>query len=193
MQKVWDWFKNKSESKHARFWLWLLSFSESSFFIIPPDVLLIAMLSAGAKNWKRLSAITSLGSILGAVFGYFIGAFLFNSFAEHIISFYGLVDEFNKVGELYTHGAFFVILVAAFTPIPFKVFVISGGFFNIPFISFMFASTLGRSARFFLVGWISKKYGPFVAESFVKNFKIITYISVLLFAFIFIVYYMIQF
>lgn len=193
MQKVWNWFKSKSESKNARTWLALLSFSESSFFIIPPDILLIAMLSAGAKSWTRLSAITSVGSIFGAIFGYFIGAFVFDTIAQPIISFYGLMNEFAYVGTLYSHGAFWVVLTAAFTPIPFKVFVLSSGFFNVPFLPFILASTIGRSTRFFLVGWISKKYGAFVAENFIKNFKFITYIAIFLFTIALIMYFIIKF
>lgn len=158
----------------------LLSFSESSFFLIPPDVLLIAMLSARVGKWIRLATITSLASVLGAAFGYLIGAYVFVPVAQPIIAFYSLTEEFAYVGSLYTQGTFWVVLAAAFTPIPFKVFVLSGGFFLVPFPQFILASILGRSGRFFLVGWLSNKFGPRVAEAFIENFKLVTAIAVLI-------------
>lgn len=189
MRRSWDWFVEKAKTKHAQMWLMALSFSESSFFLIPPDVLLIAMLSAGAGRWVYLSFITSLSSVLGAVFGYLIGAFVFVSVAEPLITLYGLTEEFAHVGELYTQGTFWVVLAAAFTPIPFKVFVLSGGFFTVPFIPFILASILGRSARFFLVGWLAHTFGPRAAESFIENFKYITFVFVVLAAIALTVYF----
>ncbi len=182
MQKVWDWFIQRADTKNARFWLALLAFSESSFFIIPPDILLIAMLSARAGRWVYLSILTTVFSILGAMVGYLIGAFIFVPVADPIISFYGLSEEFAYVGQLYANGTFWLVFTAAFTPIPFKVFVLSGGFFNVPFIPFITASILGRGARFFMVAGIAHFFGPTVAERFIKDFKYITFIFVVLLA-----------
>jgi membrane protein YqaA with SNARE-associated domain len=180
-----------AKSGHARMWLVLLSFSESSFFIIPPDVLLLAMLSFGEKKWKHLVFLTSAASVAGAVFGYLVGAFLFEPLAQPIISFYGLTDKFNYVGDLYTSGVFLAVFTAAFTPIPFKVFVLSAGFFNVPFIPFLFAGALGRTLRFSLVAWLSKEYGPLFAKKFLENFKKITYLFLLFLFVVLVVFYFI--
>lgn len=180
MQRSWEWFQEKAKTKHAQMWLVALSFSESSFFLIPPDVLLIVMLSARAGRWVYLSSITALSSVLGAIFGYVIGAFVFVPVAEPLIALYSLTDEFAYVGSLYTQGTFWVVLAAAFTPIPFKVFVLSGGFFSVPFVPFILAAILGRSARFFLVGWLSDRFGPQVAEAFIENFKYLTIVFVII-------------
>ncbi len=182
MQKVWNWFIKRADTKNARFWLALLAFSEASFFVIPPDVLLIAMLSARAGRWVYLSVLTTIFSILGAIVGYLIGALIFVPVADPIISFYGLSKEFAQVGQMYANGTFWLVFTAAFTPIPFKVFVLSGGFFNVPFIPFIVASVIGRGARFFMVAGVAHFFGPIVAEKFIKDFKYITFIFVILLA-----------
>lgn len=189
MHKSWEWFQGKAKTKHAQMWLAILAFTESSFFLIPPDVLLIAMLSARSGRWVYLASITSLFSVLGAVFGYLVGAYVFVPIAEPIIALYALADEFAYVGSLYTQGTFWVVFTAAFTPIPFKVFVLSGGFFGVPFFPFIVAAILGRSARFFLVGWLADTFGPKVAETFIEHFKYVTFVFVVLLAIALTVYF----
>lgn len=136
-----------------------ITFSESSFFPIPPDPLLIAMVTANAKKWFRLALITTVASVLGAVFGYWIGFALFESVGQAIVSFYGLEDEFATVGERYDANAFLAILVAGFTPIPFKVFTLAGGLFQINLLTLILASFISRGGRFFLVAWLSSLLG----------------------------------
>lgn len=182
MKRSWEWFQERATSRHAQAWLIFFSFSDSSFFPVPPDFLLIALLSARVGRWVYYALITSVASLLGALFGYALGYFVFEPVAQPIIAFYGLTDAFNHVGALYTEGVFWVVLTAAFTPIPFKVFVLSGGFFQIPFLPFLIASTIGRTARFFLVSWISHTFGPRVAERFIDSFNFITVVAVILFA-----------
>ncbi len=176
MRKGWKWFEEKAKSKYARLWLFLISFSESSFFLIPPDFLLMALLAARSGRWAYLAFITSLASVLGAIFGYLIGYFVFEPVAQPLITLYSLTEEFALVGDLYTKSTFLAVLTAAFTPIPFKVFVLAGGFFGIPFIPFILASILGRGARFFLVAYISHAFGPRVTERILKDFEFYTLI-----------------
>jgi len=189
MRRSWEWFQQRATSAHARAWLALLAFSESSFFLIPPDVLLIAMLAARAGRWVQLAAITSVASLAGAVAGYLIGAFVFEPLAQPIIEFYSLTEEFAHVGDLYSKSTFWAVLLAAFTPIPYKVFVLAGGFFMVPLVPFLLASALGRSARFFLIAWLSHKFGPRAAELFIENFKFITLIVLVLCAIVASVYF----
>jgi membrane protein YqaA with SNARE-associated domain len=180
MRRSWEWFQARATSGHAQAWLVVLAFSESSFFLVPPDVLLIALLAARAGRWAYLAALSSLGSITGAIFGYALGAYVFEPIARPIIEFYHLSAEFAYVGTLYDGSTFWVVLAAAFTPIPFKVFVLSGGFFGVPFAPFLIASILGRSARFFLVAWLAHRYGPRGAELFLRYFKQVTIVASLM-------------
>jgi len=181
-RRSWEWFQGRATSIHAKVWLFALAFSESSFFLVPPDVLLIAMLAARAERWVYLAVLTTLGSLAGAVVGYALGAFVFEPIAQPIVSFYGLTDAFTRVGTLYDTSTFWVVLAAAFTPIPFKVFVLSGGFFKVPFLSFLLGSTLGRSGRFFLVAWLSHRFGPRAAQLFLDHFNKLTLILAVLLA-----------
>lgn len=143
------------------------------------------MLAAGAERWLYLAFLTSIGSILGAVFGYVIGLMVFEPIAQPIVDFYHLTDEFAYVGTLFADSTFWVVLTAAFTPIPYKVFVLSGGFFAVPFIPFILATVIGRSTRFLLVAWLSHRYGPRAAELFIAHFnKATVAVVVIVFAFL---------
>lgn len=164
MRKCWEWFQARATSKHAEAWLAVMSFSESSFFLIPPDVLLIAILSAQAGRWVYYAVLTTVSSVAGAVFGYALGYYVFEPLVQPLIELYGLATEFAHVGALYEESTFISVFTAAFTPIPFKVFVLAGGFFKVPLIPFVLASIMGRGMRFFIVAWLSHRYGPRGAE-----------------------------
>ncbi len=171
MRRTWEWFQARAASRHAKAYLAVLSFTESSFFLIPPDVLLIPMLAAGAGRWLYYAFLTTASSVLGAIFGYVIAAGLYEVLGAPIVAFYHLEQEFAYVGGLYEESTFWVVLMAAFTPIPFKVFVLAGGFFGVPFLPFLFASILGRGARFYLVAFLAHRFGPRAAELFLLHFK----------------------
>ena len=159
IRRLYQWTMKWGDSPQAEKALAGITFSESSFFPIPPDPLLIAMVTANAKKWFRLALITTVASVLGAVFGYWIGFALFESVGQAIVSFYGLEDEFATVGERYDANAFLAILVAGFTPIPFKVFTLAGGLFQINLLTLILASFISRGGRFFLVAWLSSLLG----------------------------------
>lgn len=158
----------------------MLAFTESSFFLIPPDALLIPMLAAGARRWTYYAFLTTLASVLGALFGYAIAALAFDALGEPVIRFYGLTEEFNRVGALYETHTFLTVFTAAFTPIPFKVFVLAGGFFKVSLVPFLFAAILGRGLRFYLVAFLAARYGPRGAELVLLYFKRITFVVVVL-------------
>jgi len=171
--RIRGWAIRHAEGKHAKFWLSVLSFSEASFFPIPPDVLLIAILLANkARKWFYYVFLTSVFSVLGGILGYGLGFFFFDVFGEFIISFYGLEEEFIGLKEVFGENTFWAIFAAAFTPIPYKIFTISAGLFNVNFFAFIVASVLGRSIRFFAVGFILKFYGEKVAGVLYKYFNI---------------------
>lgn len=177
-EKIYNWIKNLSERAKV-FWLSLISFSESSFFPIPPDPFLMVYVFANPRNWIKYSTLVSVFSVLGGLFGYVIGFFFFDFFGQWLINTYSLVDEFETVRVLFSENAFWSVFVSAFTPIPYKIFTIASGFFVINIFSFLIASILGRSIRFFIVGFVSYLFGKRFANIFVKYFDLIAIIVVL--------------
>lgn len=136
--------------RHAPAYLAGLSFAESSFFPVPPDVMLAPMaLASPARAW-RLAALTTLASALGGMLGYFIGMFAFD-LVEPLLHRYDYWQEYLRVREWFANWGFWAVFLAGFTPIPYKVFTISAGVTAMAFVPFLIASLIGRGARFFLV------------------------------------------
>jgi len=153
----------------------LLSFAESSFFPIPPDILLIAILTSHKTHrWFYYSAITTIFSVLGGIFAYAMGFFFYESVGQAIVSFYSLGDSVAIVRDFFNDNAFIAIFIAGFTPIPYKLFTLSAGFFEINFLVFIIASILSRSLRFFGIGYIMKVFGKNIAYFIFKYFNAIT-------------------
>ena len=175
-----QWFAYRAHGAGAKFWLAVLAFTESSFFLIPPDVLLVAIILTGTSRWIYYALFTAAFSVLGALVGYFIGALFFDVAGEGIISFYNLSDEFWMVQNSFNDNTFWVMLFASFTPIPYKVFVLTGGFLKVNLASFIAASALGRSARFLVVSYVVKVFRPRIVRMFFRYFNIFTYIVVAL-------------
>lgn len=160
--------------------LFLLAFAESSFFPIPPDVLLIALsLSLNKKAFKYASVCTA-GSVLGGVFGYIIGVLFIDAIGMHILRFYGYAEKYAYIQNLYMRYDAWVVAIAGFTPIPYKVFTIAGGAFKIDPVVFVIASVLGRGARFFLVAWLIYHFGPPIKTFIDRYFNILTYVFMVL-------------
>ena len=174
-----DWFMRRAHGPHAKAWLIFFSFGEASFFPIPPDILLIAILLAGASRWFQYALITTVTSALGGAFGYFVGIFFFGVAGKFIISFYGLEEEMFRVAQLFEDNAFLTIFTAAFTPVPYKVFTIAAGFFKIDFWVFLLASIVGRGMRFFAIGYAVKLYGKTLGRFIYKYFNILSIIIIL--------------
>jgi len=168
-----DWAVKHAEGPHAKYWLSAMSFSEASFFPVPPDILLIAILLANkARNWAQHAFLTTIFSVLGGVLGYAIGFFFFSAFGDTIISFYGLEDQFTQLKSIFDQTTFWTIFAAAFTPIPYKIFTITAGLFSVNFLMFLAASILGRGIRFFAIGFILKLYGDKISGVLYKYFNI---------------------
>ena len=174
--KIRDWALRHAEGPRARLWLVAFSFTEASFFPIPPDILLIAILLTNGTHWVRYSLITTLSSVAGAAFGYIIGVFFFAVIGEPLIAFYHLEESMAHVGKLFSDNAFITILLAAFTPIPFKVFTIAAGLFHIDFFVFIIASLLGRGTRFFAIGYLLHRFGGKISSLLYKYFNVATLI-----------------
>ena len=172
-RKLYDWVLHWAETPYGSWALFLLAFSESSFFPIPPDVLLIALAVALPRKAMRFALICSVGSVLGGCFGYLIGWQFMGSIGEKIVALYGLNDKVDYIGNLYRNYDAWAIAIAGFTPIPYKVFTIAAGMFNINFAVFIAASFVSRSARFFLVGGLIYIFGPRIQRFIEKYFNIL--------------------
>ncbi|MFC1812926.1 YqaA family protein [Thermodesulfobacteriota bacterium] len=180
LRRLYDWVLHWAETPYGVWALFLLAFCESSFFPIPPDILLIALAVSIPKKSLRYALICSAGSVLGGCFGYLIGWQFMSSIGEQIINFYGLTDKFEYIQTLYTSYDAWAIGIAGFTPIPYKVFTISAGAFNINFSVFIIASIISRSARFFLVGGLIYLFGPSIRTFIDQYFNILASAFVIL-------------
>jgi len=169
------WAVRHAEGKHVKRWLFGLSFAESSFFPIPPDVLLVAILMTRERvRAFYYATITTVGSVLGGLFGYAIGYFLFQTIGVWLVQIYHLESQMITVQKLFADNAFFAIFTAAFTPIPYKIFTISAGLFSINIPIFIIASILGRGGRFFAVATVMRYFGGHIARVFYRYFNILS-------------------
>lgn len=178
IRKIYDWVLHWAETPYGPLALFLLAFAESSFFPIPPDALLIALaLGVRSKSFK-FAAICTVASVLGALLGYAIGYFVWwegaNEFSVVANFFFtnipGFTEQlFFQVKELYDEWNFWIIFTAGFTPIPYKVFTVTGGAFDVNIFLFIIASVFGRAGRFFLVAYLIWKFGKQI-ESFIDKY-----------------------
>ncbi|MEK7460512.1 MAG: VTT domain-containing protein [Patescibacteria group bacterium] len=175
------WTVRHAEGKNAKWWLFGVAFAESSFFPIPPDVLLVAILMTKERLRAFFYAsVTTAGSVLGGLLGYAIGYFLYQTVGVWLVSTYHLEAQMITVQKLFSDNAFFAIFVAAFTPIPYKIFTISAGLFAISIPVFILASILGRGMRFFLVATIMRFFGEHIKKLFYKYFSLISFVVVVI-------------
>ena len=179
--------------KSAKFYLGLVSFVESSFFPIPPDVMIIPMVIAKKNEYAKIFLIASIYSVIGGIFGYLIG-YLFFDLALYVIEFYNYQDKVENLKTSMSTGNGFlawlsILFLAGFTPLPYKAFTISSGLiaFNLPV--FIIVSLISRSMRFFIVAYLSYKFGEIFTQYMEKHgskwFTIIGIIIVIIFIFIY--------
>lgn len=174
LRKLYAWVLSWAESPFSTWALFFLAFVESSFFPVPPDVLLIALAISIPTQSFKYALICSVGSIAGGCFGYLIGWGFYEAIGRYIIKFYGIEPAFQKVATLYQDNTFLTVLIAGFTPIPYKVFTIAGGFCQVNFLVFLFASSISRSARFFLVATLLYFFGPKAKIFIDRYFNLLT-------------------
>jgi membrane protein YqaA with SNARE-associated domain len=180
IRSLYDWVLHWSATPYALPALFIISFTESSFFPIPPDILLIAMTLAAPALWFRYASLCSVASVLGGMFGYLIGLKFMDVAGNRIVEFYHLRDEFDRVGELFNEYQAWAVGAAGFTPLPYKVFTIAAGAFQIDFPIFVAASAVSRSARFFLVSYLLYRFGPAIKTFIEKYFNLLTIVFFIL-------------
>ncbi len=180
IRKGYDWVLHWSETPYGPLALFVLAFAEASFFPIPPDPLLIALVLGSTKRAFRFAGYCATGSVLGAVIGYFLGYWLwwangheFTPLAQFFFTYVpGFTQErFFAVQRLYEDWNFWVVFTAGFTPLPYKVFTISGGALKVNFLYFLLASIVGRSGRFFLISALIWKFGPPIQQFIDRYFN----------------------
>ena len=159
--------------KSSKYYLAIVSFVESSFFPIPPDVMIIPMVISKKNDFIKIFLITTIFSVLGGMLGYLIGAFFFD-FGSQIMSFYGYENKLSSIKEnLVNSDGFYawlgILFLAGFTPLPYKVFTIASGLISFNFFIFIVISLVSRGLRFFIVSYLSYKFGNLFTEFMEKH------------------------
>ncbi len=180
LRNLYNWVLHWAATPYAMPALCIISFIESSFFPIPPDVLLIAMVVSVPTGWFRFALGCSVASVLGGMLGYWIGFQFMDIIGGQIIDFYHFQEKWDTIGLLYNKHDAWAVAAAGFTPLPYKVFTIAAGAFKIDFATFILASTIGRSARFFIVAALIYKFGPPVKKLIEKYFNLFTIVFFIL-------------
>lgn len=171
LRRLYEWVLHWSDHRHNLKALSVLSFAESSFFPIPPDVLLITMGAARPKRSLKYALVCTIASVLGGLFGYWLGAELWSLVEGHLIGGIMKAEHFDLVKTKFTENAFLAIFIAGFTPIPYKVFTVTAGAVSLPMAPFLVASFLGRGARFFLVAGLLYFFGEKMKVVIEKHFE----------------------
>jgi len=171
IRRIYDWMESKVESKYANVWLFSLFFIESSVFIIPIDPLLILYCISNMRRVFSYAALATIASVLGGAFGYLIGAVLWESLGEFFLSWIISPHTFDSIVLKYKIYQHWAVLIAGFTPVPYKAVTISAGFCGLPFLPFVFYSLIARGARFFLVATAIKLWGPQIKAAIDRYFN----------------------
>ncbi len=187
---------NLAAHKSSKLYLSIVSFTESSFFPIPPDVMIIPMVIAKKKEYFKIFLIASIFSVLGGIFGYLLG-YLFYDLAIHVIEFYGYENKVENLKTSLSRGSGFfawlsILFLAGFTPLPYKAFTITSGVVGFSLPVFIVVSLISRSLRFFIVAYLSYKFGDLFTEFMEKHgskwFTIIGILIVIVLGIIFLIF-----
>jgi membrane protein YqaA with SNARE-associated domain len=173
-RRLYDWVVHFAHTPHGVAALFALGFAESSFFPVPPDVLLAALALGAPRKWLKFAIWCSIASVIGGIFGYCIGMFLWEIIGQWVFAHLGSLGlteaNFAKFQQWYAKYDFWIVFTCGFTPLPYKVCTISAGVARINFIGFIVASALSRSARFFMVagllGWKGERIKPVIEKYF---------------------------
>lgn len=176
LRRMYDYTMGLAARPQAKSLLGGVAFIESSIFPIPPDVMLIPMVLANRAQAWRIALICSVFSVLGGLFGYLIGVFFLEFVGEAIIGFYGYEDKFQRFTAAYEEWGVWIVAFFGLTPFPYKVITIASGAANLNLMVFITASVLSRSARFFFVAWLLKKYGEPIRVFIEKYLGLLTFV-----------------
>ncbi|MED5578436.1 MAG: YqaA family protein [Nitrospinota bacterium] len=179
VKKAYDWVISWASTPYALYALILLSFTESFFFPIPPDILLIAIAFSKPRHSFFYATLCSLSSVVGGIVGYIIGYFLFESIGKLIFDLYGGINQFETVKEYYNSKGAWMVLIGGFTPVPYKLVTIASGAFLMDFKIFLICSVISRSARFFLESLLIFFFGEKIRLLLEKYFNLFTILLIM--------------
>lgn len=174
LRKLYNWTMHWAGDPRARPALFLIALAEASFFPIPPDLLLIPMVLAAPGSGLILAGICTVGSALGGALGYLIGYGAWEIIGDPIIQFYGAAHKYDQVAGYFNEYGIWIVAIAAFTPIPYKVITITAGAMGMPFLPFIVTSIVGRGARFYLVGGLLMWGGERLRDLVDKHLGLLT-------------------
>lgn len=180
IRALYDWTFSLAGHRHAMAALAFVAFIESSVFPIPPDILMIPMILARPHRAFAIAAVATVASVLGGLFGYFIGAYLFETVGQPVLQFYGKDAYFDEFSQRYNEWGAWAVLIAGVTPFPYKVITILSGTTGLSLTVFMVASVAARGLRFFLVAALLWKYGPPVRDFIERRLGLMFTLAVLL-------------
>ena len=176
IKSLYDWSMETAKKPYALWALAAVSFAESSFFPIPPDILLIPMVLAARTKAFRIALICTITSVIGGCFGYAIGVFLYDSVALPLLNFYGYLAKFEEFKAYYNEHGAMIVAFAGFTPFPYKVITIASGATGLDFFIFNLASIISRGARFFLVAALLWKFGEPIRSFIEKRLGLLSFL-----------------
>ena len=180
LKKTYNWTLEKAQHKNAKWYLSLISFAESSFFPIPPDILLIPMALASKARALFYAFMCTLFSVLGGILGYAIGYFFYNSVGIYIVDFYHLENSFNIFENYYKEFGILIVLGAGITPFPYKFITIASGVFGLNIFLFFIVSIIGRGLRFYLIAILLYFFGEKIKLIIDKYFNVLTIVFFIL-------------
>ncbi|MDQ6963353.1 MAG: YqaA family protein [Mariprofundales bacterium] len=180
LRRCYHWTLDWANHPQARWALVIIAFMEASFFPIPPDVLLIALALGAPERALHFALLATVGSVAGAAGGYIIGMYLFDSVAQPLLALYHIEEQFAHLQQQFVEYGVGLVLIAGFTPIPFKLITISAGAFGLPFIPFILAALLSRGARFYLEGALFRWGGERIRGLVERYFELLTMVVGLL-------------
>ena len=180
LKKTYNWTLEKAQHKNAKWYLSLISFAESSFFPIPPDILLIPMALASKARALFYAFMCTLFSVLGGILGYAIGYFFYNSVGIYIVDFYHLENSFNIFENYYKEFGILIVLGAGITPFPYKFITIASGVFGLNIFLFIIVSIIGRGLRFYLIAILLYFFGEKIKLIIDKYFNVLTIVFFIL-------------
>ena len=180
LNKLYNWTLTKAKHKNAKWYLSLISFAESSFFPIPPDLLLIPMVLANRLKALFYAFICTLSSVIGGLAGYAIGYFFYNSVGVYIVEFYHLENSFIVFENYYKEFGILIVLGAGITPFPYKFITIASGVFGLNIFLFIIVSIIGRGSRFYLISILLYYFGEKIKLIIDKYFNILTIVFFIL-------------
>ncbi len=180
VRATYDWMLDLAARPNAMVFLAIVAFAESSFFPIPPDIMIIPMVLAMPQKAWRIAGVATVASVVGGYFGYSIGIFFFDLIAKPILSFYGYMQQFDVFKDYYHEWGAWIVFGAGITPFPYKVITIASGVVHLDLITFTVASVIARGMRFYLVAWLLKKYGEPMKEFIEKNLGMLSVLFLVL-------------